>query len=438
MKPVRPTVRAPALVAAALVVVLGACADAGAPTAQEEQGTAPSATGTDPVTDTGRATDTGSPTGTAQETDTAQTTAPDPATEDVAEVTPPVPACLAAARALDREDQVGQLFMLGLDARAPVGTAYRDLLARTRPGSVLLLGESHAGVEATAALTAAVREAAPTPGGVGLLVAVDQEGGQVQRLQGPGFDRIPSAVEQARMDVDDLRAAATRWGEQLRAAGVDVTLAPVADVVPPEWAGTNEPAALLARHYGADAEEVQPAVAAFVEGMDEAGVGTSLKHFPGLGRVAGNTDFSGGVVDDETGPDHPDLQAFAGRAGELADMVMVSTAVYDRIDPGVPAAFSPVVIDNLLRGELGFDGVVIADDLGAAAQVSDVPPGERAVRFLRAGGDVVINADPAVHGQMVDAVDAAVAADPGFADEIEAKVARVLAMKERRGVAGCG
>lgn len=346
-------------------------------------------------------------------------------------------ACAEVVQRMDGSERVGQLFMLAKDSRTPVDAAYLDLLTQTRPGSILLLGEAHAGVGAVAELTSAVREAAPTPEGVGLLVAADQEGGLVQRLQGPGFDRIPSAVEQAGMDDAALRDAAARWGGQLKAAGVDATLAPVADVVPPEWAGVNEPAGRLFRHYGPDAQQAQPKLAAFVQGMDEAGVATSLKHFPGLGRVVGNTDFSGSVVDAETGPTHPDLQAFRGEAGQVADMVMISTAVYDRIDPGVPAAFSEVVIDELLREELGFDGVVIADDLGVAAQVAHVPPGERAVRFLDAGGDIVINADPAVHREMVDAVHAAVADDPDLAAEVDDKLARVLAMKERRGVADC-
>lgn len=446
MNSARTTIRASVLPLAA-VLVLAACTGSGGPATGEQSGTAtpsaePTGAPTTAVPDVAGPPDaSAATTGSAPETadETAATTSPtttSPATEGPSAAR--ARACVDAAAALDDADKVGQLFMLSKDARTPVDAAFRDLLEQTRPGSILLLGESHAGVEATAALTEAVRSAAPTPEDVGLLVAADQEGGQIQRLRGPGFERIPSAVEQASMDEADLQEAATRWGEQLKAAGVDVALAPVADVVPPEWAGVNEPAALLARHYGEDAEQVQPRLAAFVEGMDEAGVATSLKHFPGLGRVVGNTDFSGGVVDTETGPDHPDLQAFRGPAGEVADMVMIATAVYDLIDPGVPAAFSDVVIDDLLRGQLGFDGVVIADDLGAAAQVSDVPPGERAVRFLQAGGDIVINANPAVHRQMVDAVHAAAEEDPELAQEIDAKVARVLAMKERRGVADCG
>lgn len=427
---------------------LAACADAGGPATGEPDATAT----TDPtdaaptdatataVPDQGPGSDgsAGSATPTTTPPDATGPADDDATTDETAADQPRALACLDAAQALDDADTVGQLFMLSKDARTPVDAAYRELLEQTRPGSILLLGQSQAGVEATATLTAAVREAAPTPEGIGLLVAADQEGGQVQRLQGPGFDRIPSAVEQARMAEDDLRGSATRWGEQLRAAGVDVALAPVADVVPPEWTDVNEPAALLARHYGQDAQEAGPSLAAFVGGMDDAGVATSLKHFPGLGRVVGNTDFSGDVVDRQTGPDHPDLQAFRGEAGQVADMVMIATAVYELIDPGVPAAFSDVVIDDLLRGDLGFDGVVIADDLGAAAQVADVPPGERAVRFLAAGGDIVINANPSVHRQMVDAVHEEMAADPDFAQEVDTKVARVLAMKERRGVADCG
>lgn len=361
-----------------------------------------------------------------------------------AEPTPTEPAdgtlaaCVATVERLDVEDRVGQLFMLSKDTQTPVDEGFRTLLADTRTGSVVLLGQTQAGVDGVAQLTAALRQAAPAPEGVGVLIAADQEGGLVQRLQGPGFDRIPTALEQASLSDADLRAAAARWGAQLSAAGVDANLAPVAGVVPADHVATNEPIGKLSRQYGSTVQEVAPKVAAFVGGMDEAGVATSLKHFPGLGRVVGNTDFSAGVVDSETTRDDPDLQSFAGEAGQEADMVMVATAAYDLIDPGVPAAFSPVVIQEMLRDDLGFDGVVIADDLGEAQQVADVPPGERALRFLHAGGDIVINAAPQIHREMFQAVRDEVASDPGFAADVDAKVARILAMKDRRGIADCG
>lgn len=372
---------------------------------------------------------------------TSTPTTPGPSEEEPSSTAPAddtLAACGATVQRLDVEDRVGQLFMLSKDTGTPVDDGFRTLLADTRTGNLVLLGQSQAGVDGVARLTAALRQAAPAPEGVGVLIAADQEGGLVQRLQGPGFDRIPTALEQASLSDADLRAAAARWGAQLSAAGVDANLAPVAGVVPADHVATNEPIGKLSRQYGSTAQEVQPKVAAFVAGMHDAGIATSLKHFPGLGRVVGNTDFSAGVVDTETTRDDPDLQSFAGDAGRQTDMIMVATAAYDLIDPGVPAAFSPVVIQEMLRGDLGFDGVVIADDLGEAQQVAAVPPGERALRFLHAGGDIVINAAPQIHRQMVQAVRDEVARDPGFAAEVDAKVARILAMKDDRGIADCG
>lgn len=345
--------------------------------------------------------------------------------------------CALLIEEMGVEDQVGQLFMLGVDTTTGLTGQVETVLQQTRTGQVVLLGDTDAGVDGVRQLTDALRDSASGAEEVGLLVAVDQEGGQVQRLRGPGFDRIPAAVEQATWSADELAARASDWGEQLTEAGVDVDLAPVADVVPPDKVATNEPVGVLGRHYGTDVAEVSAGVEPFLAGMAEAGIGTSLKHFPGLGEVVGNTDFSADVADTTTTRDDPGLQAFADGIDAGASTVMVGTAVYEQIDPGVPAAFSSVVIEQMLRGDLGFEGVVISDDLGAAAQVQPVPPGDRALGFLEAGGDVVINGDPAIHTAMVEATLEQAEADEDFADEIATKATRVLDLKAALGLADC-
>lgn len=371
---------------------------------------------------------------TTQREDSATATSSAPTAVPMPTPSGPAPgSCLALAQELDPAEQVGQLFMLGVSTESGLTPQVAEVLATTSTGQVLLLGDTQAGVEGVRALTDDLRTAGDQPEGLGLLVAVDQEGGQVQRLRGPGFDRIPAAIEQAQLADDELRAAAGVWGEQLRAAGVDLDLAPVAGVVPPEFAGRNEPIGALGRHYGPDAATAAPKAVAVAEGLQRAGLGTSAKHFPGLGRVEGNTDFAADVVDTDTTRDDPELAAFAEVIEAGVSSVMVGTAVYDLIDPGVPAAFSPVVIEEMLRGDLDFDGVVISDDLGAAAQVQSVAPGERATGFLRAGGDVVINGDPTIHTAMVEATVALVEEDPDIADEVEAKTARVLDLKASLG-----
>jgi beta-N-acetylhexosaminidase len=118
-------------------------------------------------------------------------------------------------------------------------------------------------------------------------------------------------------------------------------------------------------------------------------------------------------------------------------MVMVSSAFYSRIDQDRPAAFSPVVIGQVIRTDLGFEGVVISDDLAAEA-FSDVPPGQRVLRFLRAGGDLAIVGDGGLVDAMVSAVVTAAEDDPDVRSLVRRSASRVLTMKERRGLADCG
>ncbi|WP_324278110.1 glycoside hydrolase family 3 N-terminal domain-containing protein [Blastococcus brunescens] len=113
---------------------------------------------------------------------------------------------------------------------------------------------------------------------------------------------------------------------------------------------------------------------------------------------------------------------------------MVSSATYPKIDPSAQAAFSPVVVTGLLRERLGFDGVVISDDLGNARAVLDLPPGERAVRFLAAGGTLVLTVDPDLVPEMIDAVLERDRSDPAFAATVDAAVRTALIAKDGAGL----
>ena len=219
-------------------------------------------------------------------------------------------------------------------------------------------------------------------------------------------------------------------------AGVHADLAPVADVVPKNLQNRNQPVGVLRRGYGSDPSAVASHVSAFVRGMDDAGMATSLKHFPGLGRVLGNTDVTSQVVDDTTTRRDPSLKPFAAGIDAGTDMVMVSSAFYPRIDRSRRAAFSPAVITGMLRGDLGFTGVVISDDLAAVA-MQDVSPGQRMLRFVRAGGDLAIVGDPALAARMADALVDEAGDDPELAAAVEASTRRVLQLKDRRGLADC-
>jgi beta-N-acetylhexosaminidase len=286
---------------------------------------------------------------------------------------------------------------------------------------------------------AAVSTQLQRAGSGSLLIAADQEGGQVQQLKGAGFSRIPSARTQATLGVAAEQRDVRTWAAQLKAAGVNVDLAPVADTVPASLGSANAPIG----HYQRDFAPGDPTTngryaAAFVRGARAAGIAPTLKHFPGLGRITGNTDVSStGITDSTTGPHDPYLEPFRAGIAAGAPMVMVSSARYTRLDPDNPAMFSHAVITSLLRDDLGFRGVVITDDVGAVKALSGVPVGERATRLISAGGDIVLTVKASQAPAMLAAIAAERAKSPAFAAQVDAAAARVLTLKAALGLVRC-
>ena len=117
---------------------------------------------------------------------------------------------------------------------------------------------------------------------------------------------------------------------------------------------------------------------------------------------------------------------------------MISSATYPKLDPANVAAFSAPIVTGLLREKLGFDGLVLSDDLGAAVAVNAVPLGQRAVRFIKAGGDVALSVRLSDAGPWTEALIAAAKSDPAFAARVQESATRVVRAKVRAGLAGCG
>jgi beta-N-acetylhexosaminidase len=337
---------------------------------------------------------------------------------------------------LSLAERVGQLFMGGIQVdRTPAFVSAR--LESAQVGSVLLVGQATSGVEPVATAVRRARAVVGEPAGVRPLIAADQEGGLVQHLKGPGLATIPSASAQGELEPSELARRAEGWGDELRVAGINLDLAPVADVVP-AWIGTaNEPIGALHRGYGSDPEAVGEHVAAFVRGMAAARIAATVKHFPGLGKVRGNTDFSSGITDTVTTRDDPDLAPFKDGIDAGARFLMVSLATYTKIDPRHRAVFSSTVIDGMVRDDLGFDSVVVSDDLGAAEEVQAVPPAERALDFLRAGGDLVLVSTPNLLPAMTSAVIAEARAGSDFRAQVDRHTLRILAAKQSMGLLAC-
>jgi beta-N-acetylhexosaminidase len=205
------------------------------------------------------------------------------------------------------------------------------------------------------------------------------------------------------------------------------------DTVPAGF-GPNAPIGDLDREFGHTVAAVSSHGVAVVRGLAAGGVDATVKHFPGLGRVVGNTDTSSGVTDTVTTRHDAYLAPFATAIKAGVPFVMVSTAIYSQIDPHRPAAFSAIVIGDILRGDLGFTGVVISDDLGAAAQVSGYGVGRRAVEFLQAGGDLVLTVDASQAAEMAGALLAKAQNDTAFKAKVDAAALLVLEAKQARGL----
>lgn len=353
----------------------------------------------------------------------------------------PAPSATETATATDGalagwslEEKVGQLMMVGVDAQAPKQSS-NEAVDTHHVGNIFIAGRTTAGSQATQkVISSFTSKVGPgTTHATPMLVATDQEGGEVQVLAGSGFSDIPSALDQSAQPRDQLVASARTWGKELADVGVNMNLAPVADLVDIARPASNEPIGRWGREYGHDAATVSSQAGAFAEGMQASKVIPTYKHFPGLGRVKDNTDTSAGVVDSTTtrSADTAVSVIFGAAIAAGAPVIMVSSATYSLIDPSAPAVFSSTIVTDMLRREMGFSGVVITDDVSAAVQVQDVSAGDRAVRAIRAGCDLVLaSADPTVAADMVKALIATARSDPAFAARVDESATRVLNLKK--------
>ena len=308
----------------------------------------------------------------------------------------------------------------------------QDLIVNQHVGSVLIIGNWNSGTAGVATATSTLQSYAP--GNNQLLMTTDQEGGLVQHLQGDGFDQMPSATNQGAMSTDQLRQSAAVWGSQLKSAGINVDLAPVVGTVTVDRA-SNDPIGALYRDFGLDADGNADHAKAFIQGMADSGVGSAIKHYPGLGSVTGNTDFTAdGILDTTTTLDGAEIGAFNSTLEANPSMVMMSLATYQSIDPNNPAVFSSALVTDYLRNTIGFQGVITSDSLSATA-LGGIQPSDLGVRLVDAGGDLAcIGASDYVQ-PILDGLNAKAAADSVFADKVTQSAIRVMTLKYSMGLA---
>jgi beta-N-acetylhexosaminidase len=242
-----------------------------------------------------------------------------------------------------------------------------------------------------AALTAALRSAATA----NLIVAIDQEGGRVSRLNPAlGFPATRSEAEiGATGDPTEAFEAGRAMAKTMAAAGIDLDLAPVVDVnVNP----TNPAIGALGRSFSADPAVVAAMAEAEINGLHEHGVRAAIKHFPGLGSASANSDFD--HVDVTSTWTEAELVPFERLvAAGLPDAVMTGHIVNDTLDPGVPTSLSIATVDGILRQRLGWTGAIMTDDLGAVAIASAYTQADAVALALEAGNDLLLFANQATY-----------------------------------------
>lgn len=363
----------------------------------------------------------------------ADSSSPDGSSSPAATDDSPQSRARAMVASMSLEERIGQLVMVPLFAGTDA-SQIEPLIRNNHVGSVLVLGKWKTGVAGVAQATKALQSYAPA--GNGLIIATDQEGGSVQHLTGEGFSTMPSAVRQGKMSTDALRESAATWGEELASAGVNVDLAPVLDTVRVARK-SNAPIGALNRDFGLDAAGNADHGMAFVQGMLDAGVQSAVKHYPGLGGVTGNTDFTAeGITDRTTALGDDAVAAFDDAIGRAQPaMVMMSLATYANIDGSAPAAFSKAIVTDHLRGKAGYQGVVISDSLSAEA-LGGIATDQLGVRLVEAGGDLAcIGASDYVR-PIIDGLVTRAKSDAAFADLVADAATRVMTLKIGMGLAG--
>ena len=266
----------------------------------------------------------------------------------------------AASRATEPtlRELVGQRLVVAMRGQTP-SPALLGRIRRGEIGGVILFGFNIESRAQLGELTETLQQAARAAGRPPLLVATDQEGGKVRRL--PWAGPAASTAALGRLSTVQIRAEAKRAGLALRAAGVTVDLAPVADV-----AGEGSFMAAEERTFGASVPIVSSAATAFARGLADARVAAAVKHFPGIGRATRNTDRSAVAILAERGElGRVDIRPFQTAIAAGVPLVMISNASYPALD-AKPAPWS-AAIQRLLRRELGFTGVTITDALDGVA-----------------------------------------------------------------------
>ena len=320
------------------------------------------------------------------------------------------------------EELVGQLFL----ARCPTGQQALNDLQTYHLGGYILFGRDFEGQtpDSMTQIITSYQQSAKIP----MLIAVDEEGGTVCRVSNrTAFreKRFPSPrklYDAGGMEL--LLQTEAEKAQLLHSLGINVNMAPVCDIT------TDSKAFMYSRSLGQDPETTGQCIAAMAQAMHQESVGSVLKHFPGYGN---NTDTHVGIVTDSRSLDeleNNDLLPFRAGIEAGAGAVLVSHTIIECLDAELPASLSPSVI-TYLRDSMGFDGVIVTDDLVMQAITDRYGDGEAAVLAVLAGNDLLCSSEYAIqYAAVLDAVTSGRISE----EHLKTAVARILQWKYELGL----
>ena len=278
-------------------------------------------------------------------------------------------------------DKVGQLLMIGIHGKTLNDDA-KFMLNEYRVGGIILFDRNMESKDQVKTLITDINKTGKSAGLTPLFLGIDQEGGAVARMDDK-LIKVPPAEEVGKMPVEQAVSLAKQSGTELKDLGFNINFAPVADL-----------GLTYGRSFSTNPDEVVRYAGAIGKAYDEAGLWYSYKHFPGIGKtdVDLHADTSIVSASKETllSEDTKVFIDLIKQSKSNTYTIMVSHAMYQQIDPDHPASLSKAIITNWLRKDIGYNGVVVTDDMDMGALANHYTFGDMAVQSILAGSDILL------------------------------------------------
>ena len=323
-------------------------------------------------------------------------------------------------------DKVGQLMMIGIHGKSLNDDA-KFMLNEYRVGGIILFDRNMESKDQVKTLITDINKAGKSAGLTPLFLGIDQEGGAVARMDDK-LIKVPPAEEVGKEPVEQAAALAREVGTELKELGFNINFAPVADL-----------GLTYGRSYSTNPDEVVRYASAVGKSYDEAGLWYSYKHFPGIGKtdVDLHADTSIVPVSKETllSEDTKVFVDLIKQSKPNTYTIMVSHAMYPQIDPDHPSSLSKTIITDWLRKDMGYNGVVVTDDMDMGALAKHYTFGDMAVQSILAGSDILLVCHEYEHMQQAyNGLMKAVKDGRISKERLDESVKRILLMKMSRGL----